>query len=241
MAEHKNVYEALAAAQAEFPAITHNCTNPHFRSTYADLGAILGAVSPVLRAHDLMVMQSVKCDESHTELLTELRHVPTSGGGGQINSTYPLPQQDDPQKLGSALTYARRYALSTILGIVTEKDDDGNGASASGQNTSSQRTQTQRQRRESSKSETPTASESKSAPAASSPETAADYPEGWFSREDCEQAHNAIVPRIQALPAEQQAEARKMRDVNSWPMKADAFKAFEQWVTLCESAEPSAS
>jgi hypothetical protein len=121
---NQEVYEALLAAQEAFPPILKDSTNPHFSSRFASLAGIKKIVDPVLRANNLLLIQPVKGEALHTSLI----HVPS---GASIESVYPIPPQDQPQKTGSALSYARRYALCAILGIVADDDDDGNAASGS--------------------------------------------------------------------------------------------------------------
>lgn len=124
--------EALAKAQAEFPAITQDRqvtvktkTGGHYSYSYAPLESILAKCRPVLNAHGLALLQILDDDGRGPALRTELRHA----GGGVVGGTFPLPGSPaDPQALGSLLTYLRRYAVTAILGIATEEDDDGEGA-----------------------------------------------------------------------------------------------------------------
>lgn len=118
--------KALVQAQAEFTAIPRGSENPYFHSTYADLATVVSAASPVLSKHGLAVSQFPATDEGKPVLVTYLLHE----SGQHISHSMPLtPTKPDPQSLGSAITYARRYAFSAVLGLVTEADDDGNAAS----------------------------------------------------------------------------------------------------------------
>ena len=134
--ETRDLNEALAKAQSEFPPIprekkvtVRTKDGGSFTYAYADLAAILAAVRPVLAANGLALVQILEDDGRGPSLRTELRH---SGGGG-IYGTFPLPRNpDDPQALGSLLTYLRRYAVTAVLGIATEDDDDGAGAKPKG-------------------------------------------------------------------------------------------------------------
>lgn len=111
---------ALAKAQAAMKNATLNRVNPHFKSKYADLAGIRDAVMPVLAAHGLSVVQAIGAGAVQTRLL--------HSSGQWIESECPIPPVQDMQKLGSAITYARRYSLSAIACIAADEDDDGNEA-----------------------------------------------------------------------------------------------------------------
>jgi hypothetical protein len=123
---------ALASAQAEFPPIPQDRkveveakSGARYSYTYAPLESILAAVRPVLAKHGLALLQLLEDDGRGPALRTELRH----SGGGLVSGTFPLPRvPEDPQALGSMLTYLRRYAVTAVLGIATERDDDGERA-----------------------------------------------------------------------------------------------------------------
>ncbi len=113
---------ALAKAQASMKNAVLNKVNPHFKSKFADLGDCMDCLREPLQANGLAVPQLVIGAELHTTLM----HV----SGQYIVSIYPLaPVADTPQGMGSAITYARRYALCAMFGLVGEPDDDGNAAS----------------------------------------------------------------------------------------------------------------
>lgn len=130
MSDHETLVDALIAAQAGFRPILKDATNPHFRSKYADLPSILEAVNPALREHGLVCVQRGKVHDGQQILVTELLH----DSGQTLASDMLMPTQSDPQKMGSALTYFRRYALLALLGIAPDDDDDGNAASRSSPN-----------------------------------------------------------------------------------------------------------
>lgn len=135
--EQRELNAALAKAQASFPTIGKDRTvevdtksGGKYRYSYATLSGILAAVRPVLAENGLAVVQLLGADDEsgRPELRTELRH----SGGGILAASFPLPVvPDDPQRLGSLLTYLRRYALSALLGIAADEDDD-DGAKAKG-------------------------------------------------------------------------------------------------------------
>jgi hypothetical protein len=119
---------AMALAFAEIEAATKSATNPHFKSKYADLGAVIDAIKPALIKHGLFFTQRCQPAEDGVSVETVLHH---SGGEKESLGTLYVPaNKRDPQGFGSALTYARRYALQTAFGVPTE-DDDGNAATAS--------------------------------------------------------------------------------------------------------------
>jgi len=112
---------ALAKAQGAMKNAALNKVNPHFRSKYADLAGIRDAVIPALTANGIAVVQTL----DGTSVLTRLMH----SSGQWIESACPVPAVPDMQKMGSAITYARRYSLSAICGIAADEDDDANAAS----------------------------------------------------------------------------------------------------------------
>lgn len=120
----KNVFKALAAFQQEVPVI-HKGTKG-FGYTYADLPAIFEVINPLLKKHGLAFTQPITDCGVHTTLF----HIES---GETIESCTPIPSgvqlkgMNDFQVLGAAITYIRRYALSSILGIVTDKDIDAAG------------------------------------------------------------------------------------------------------------------
>jgi len=118
--------EALVKVQGAIKTAVKDATNPAFRSKYADLGAVWEAVKPALQANGFVVVQSPNFEGDTMWLETTLLHV----SGERMTGRYPLrPSKQDPQGFGSALTYARRYSLSSMLGVVADEDDDGNAAS----------------------------------------------------------------------------------------------------------------
>lgn len=123
----KALATALAKAQAEIKAALKDSKNPHFKSSYADLTSVWDACRTALTKNGLSVIQKTDFAEGEVWLETILLHA----DGDQITGRYPLrPQQQTPQGYGSALTYARRYSLAAMVGVVADEDDDGNAASA---------------------------------------------------------------------------------------------------------------
>lgn len=116
---------AMAAAFAEIEGATKSANNPHFKSKYANIEAVIGAVKPALINHGLFFTQHCEPSDSGVTVETWLRHA----GGEELSlgKLYVPANKKDAQGFGSALTYARRYALITAFGVPTE-DDDGNAA-----------------------------------------------------------------------------------------------------------------
>lgn len=119
---------AMAAAFAEIEGATKSAKNPHFKSKYADITAVIEAVKPALINHGLFFTQHCEPSEGGVTVETWLRHA----GGEELSlgKLFVPANKKDAQGFGSALTYARRYALVTAFGVPTE-DDDGNAAAAS--------------------------------------------------------------------------------------------------------------
>lgn len=120
----KNLYKALADFQQEVPVIHKDTAG--FGYTYADLPKIFEVINPLLKKHGLGFSQPI----DGNSIKTIIFHIET---GETIESTTTIPENvtlkgmNDFQVLGSAITYIRRYALSSILGLVTDKDNDAQG------------------------------------------------------------------------------------------------------------------
>jgi|TARA_R100000482_G_scaffold92851_1_gene38473 hypothetical protein len=101
--------------------------NPHFRSEYMTLDGILNDVKPILSEVDIGIMQTIETKERDVTCTTMLLH---ASGQVMTGQATVHADKDTPQGFGSAITYARRYGLATLLGIADCEDDDGNGAEA---------------------------------------------------------------------------------------------------------------
>lgn len=119
---------AMAAAFAEIEGATKSANNPHFKTKYADITAVIEAIKPALIAHGLFFTQHPRPAEGGVCIETVLHHA----GGEQMSlgALFVPANKQDAQGFGSALTYARRYALVTAFGVPVE-DDDGNAAAKS--------------------------------------------------------------------------------------------------------------
>lgn len=116
------ISKALIEFQAKMVRVPKDSINPHFRNKYASLSQIIENVQKPLAECGLTIVQLPAGDH---ELETILLHT----SGEFIAETYRMtPQRDDPQGLGSAITYQRRYALGAILCLNIDEDDDGEAA-----------------------------------------------------------------------------------------------------------------
>jgi ERF superfamily len=131
----KLITTALIAAKARFNPIHKNKVNPHFKSKYATLDEILEAIAPALLANNLLLIQPTLVKDNLTVLKTILIHAES---GEQIESELTIPAITvgealpvaNPQKLGAAMTYYRRFSVCSLLAIAPDDDDDGTTAKA---------------------------------------------------------------------------------------------------------------
>jgi hypothetical protein len=160
--------DALAKAQAEIKAPTKGKTaripgrdgRAGYEYRYADLADVIDCYREPLTKQGLALAQTMRYQDGHLVLVTKLMH----SSGEWIDSEYPIAAYAKPQEQGSAITYARRYNVTAILGIAAEDDDDG-AAAQDGK---------------------PTAK-----PAAAKPEPAPAKPANGLTREDIESVHAA--------------------------------------------------
>ena len=117
--------KALAKAQGEMENASKNSQNPHFRSKYADLAEIINTVRPILSKHGLSVTQFPSFDGTLAHVETIIAH---ESGEWMSGTTSSPVQKADPQGIGSATTYLRRYSLAAVCNLAQE-DDDANAAS----------------------------------------------------------------------------------------------------------------
>jgi hypothetical protein len=120
---------ALSKAQAEMGGAKKDSTNPHFKSKYADLASVVDASLPALNKHGIAVVQFPRLVHAGgTDWLVEVETQLIHTSGQFVADTLALPvTKVDAQGVGSAITYARRYALGAIASVAPE-DDDGNAA-----------------------------------------------------------------------------------------------------------------
>lgn len=120
----KELYKALAAFQQEVPVIFKDTQG--YGYSYADLPAIFENINPVLKKYNLGYTQPIR----GKQIITIIFHTESGEcieGFIDIPEGVQLKGMNEYQVLGSAITYLRRYALSSALGLVTDKDTDANG------------------------------------------------------------------------------------------------------------------
>lgn len=115
---------ALNKAQSDFMVAKKDAKNPFFKSKYATLNSVYEAVAQALLSNGLTIIQPICGDSVETTLI--------HASGQFITSSCPIvcAKANDPQAMGSAITYARRYSLASLLGVMTDEDDDGEKAMA---------------------------------------------------------------------------------------------------------------
>jgi hypothetical protein len=124
-AKPETLWAAICALQADMPEVSKNRTakGAKFSYRYADISDVLAAVLPALSRVGLALTQETSIIDGGIMLTTRLTH---AGTGESVEGHYPVARiTDDPQTMGSALTYARRYALCTLIGLAPDDDDDG--------------------------------------------------------------------------------------------------------------------
>lgn len=116
----KDILKKLYKVQSEIGSISKDVTNPFYKSKYFDINSLIGQLQPLLKQHGLLLLQPIE-DQKVKSVIVEI------DGEGQVESAINLPDLQDPQKMGSAITYYRRYTLQSLLALQAE-DDDGNKA-----------------------------------------------------------------------------------------------------------------
>lgn len=117
--------EALCQAQGMMKFAKKDSSNPFFKSKYADLSSVVEAIRLPLYENGLSYAQTTDTDEHGVIVETVLMHKSGEWISGRLKM---VPVKNDPQGIGSCITYARRYGLQSMVGIPTD-DDDGNAAS----------------------------------------------------------------------------------------------------------------
>ena len=117
----KNINQKLFELQNEIGTISKDAKNPFYNSKYFDINSLIKQLQPLLKKYKLLLQQPIE------ENMVVSKLICLEGGGASL-SYLKLPEITDPQKIGSCITYYRRYTLSSLLGLQAE-DDDGNLAS----------------------------------------------------------------------------------------------------------------
>ena len=118
MSKETSINEKLFNLQQEIGTISKDTKNPFYKSKYFDINSLIKQLQPLLKKHRLLLLQPIEEDMVYSKLIC------VDGTGGVI-SALKLPEITDPQKLGSCITYYRRYTLASLLGLQAV-DDDGN-------------------------------------------------------------------------------------------------------------------
>jgi len=117
--------DKILKIQSEIGVLSKTETNPFFKSKYMDINGLLAQLLPLLSKYQICVTQPLQNIEGKPALKTLVCDVET--GKEIMQGTIPLPDLQDPQKMGSAITYYRRYALQSLF-LLQAADDDGEKA-----------------------------------------------------------------------------------------------------------------
>ena len=110
-----NIYHKLYKLQSDIGTVSKDVRNPFYKSKYFDINSLIGQLQPLLEKHKLVLIQPITDNQ--------VRSVIVDLDGGSVESSMKLPDIQDPQKIGSAITYYRRYTLTSLLGLQAEDDD----------------------------------------------------------------------------------------------------------------------
>ena len=116
-----SIYKKLFKVTSTMDKMRKDTENPFFKSKYFDINQLIEAVRPALISEDLLLLQPIEGNQVGTRIVDV-------DSGDSVEAFLPLPDLPDPQKIGSCITYYRRYTLQSLLGIEAE-DDDANIAS----------------------------------------------------------------------------------------------------------------
>jgi len=108
--------QKLHRAKQSIKKVAKNAKNPHFKNNYADINALINEVEPVLLENDLLLLQPIEDGFVFTRIIDIY-------SGEIVESHMKLPEILDPQKIGSAITYFRRYTLQSLLSLQSIDDD----------------------------------------------------------------------------------------------------------------------
>ena len=112
----KDLLKALANVKKEVGKLSKTETNPFYKSKYFDINSLIEQVEPLLEKNGLLLLQPIV----NNEVKSIIFHCESENF---VESSIQLTQFNDPQKLGSAITYYRRYTLQSLLGLQAEDDD----------------------------------------------------------------------------------------------------------------------
>ncbi len=120
------IAKALSKFQGQMKPAVKDSSNPHFRSKFASINSVWEAIREPLNENMLYAAQDVTTEPGFAIVETEIHH--ESGQWMQFGPLRLPVLKQDAQGYGSAITYAKRYALCAALGVVSDEDDDGNAA-----------------------------------------------------------------------------------------------------------------
>jgi len=129
---NKSISQKIRNIQGKVGTIEKSKENPFFNSAYFDINDLLKALLPLLQEEGLTLTQPLSSIKDNEGRLQPVLVTIISDEVNKEEFNFPLPNLQDPQKMGSAITYYRRYSLQSLFGLQAE-DDDGNKASAKGQ------------------------------------------------------------------------------------------------------------
>jgi len=118
MSKQLTLHQKLFNLQQEIGTISKDAKNPFYKSKYFDINSLIGQLQDLLKKNRLVLLQPIYGDS----IETQIKCIDTEQS---VISNLKLPELNDPQKLGSAITYYRRYTLASLLGLQAV-DDDGN-------------------------------------------------------------------------------------------------------------------
>tara|TARA_B110000858_G_C17723161_1_gene436285 strand:+ start:671 stop:1192 length:522 start_codon:yes stop_codon:yes gene_type:complete len=116
MKKETSINEKLFNLQQEIGAISKDASNPFYKSRYFDINSLIKQLQPLLKKHRLLLLQPIEEDMVVSKLIC-------IDGTGATISALKLPELNDAQKLGSCITYYRRYTLASLLGLQAVDDD----------------------------------------------------------------------------------------------------------------------
>ena len=121
MSKETSINEKLFNLQQEIGTISKDAKNPFYKSKYFDINSLIKQLQPLLKKNRLLLLQPIEEDMVMSKLIC-------IDGVGAVVSGLKLPQITDPQKLGSCITYYRRYTLASLLGLQSVDDDANLGS-----------------------------------------------------------------------------------------------------------------
>ena len=115
----------LFKIQEEVITVSKTSENPHFKSKYFDINKLIETINPLLTKNGLLLTQPMSINDAGAQLVSTV--ITDIESGETMESTAFVPLDNNPQKMGSAISYQRRYTLQSLLGLQAV-DDDGEAA-----------------------------------------------------------------------------------------------------------------